>query len=96
MFVVLITYTVPVARISELVPAHRAWMAEQYAAGIFLASGPQEPRTGAVILARGGDRKSLETLLTQDPVGLAGAAEYQVVEFTPATMAPGLEILADA
>jgi hypothetical protein len=48
-----------------------------------------------VILARGSDRKSLEALLTQDPVAQADAADYQVVEFTPGTLAPGLEVLAD-
>jgi uncharacterized protein YciI len=93
-FVVLITYTVPVERINELIPPHRAWMAEQYEAGTFLASGAQTPRTGAVILARGGDRKSLEALLSQDPVAQAGVADYQVIEFTPTTTAPGLEMLA--
>jgi uncharacterized protein YciI len=95
MFVILVTYTVPVERIDQLIPPHRAWMAEQYAAGTFLASGAQTPRTGAVILARGGDRKSLEALLTQDPIAQAGVADYQVVEFTPTTTAAGLEFLAD-
>jgi uncharacterized protein YciI len=47
-----------------------------------------------VILARGGDRKSLEALLSQDPVAQAGVADYQVIEFTPTTTAPGLEMLA--
>jgi uncharacterized protein YciI len=94
-FLVLITYTAPVERISEVFPPHKAWMSEQYAAGTFLASGAQTPRTGAVILARGGDRKSLEALLTQDPVAQAGLADYQVIEFTPTTTAPGFEILTD-
>jgi uncharacterized protein YciI len=94
MFVVLITYTAPVERINELIPPHKVWMTEQYVAGIFLASGAQTPRTGAVILARGGDRKSLEALLAQDPVAQAGLADYQVVEFAPTTTAPGFEILA--
>jgi uncharacterized protein YciI len=94
MFVVLITYTAPVERINELIPPHKAWMTEQYAAGTFLASGAQTPRTGAVILARGGDRKSLEVLLTQDPIAQAGLADYQVVEFAPTTTAPGFELLA--
>jgi uncharacterized protein YciI len=56
MFVILITYTVPVERIGEIFSSHKAWMTEQYAAGTFLASGAQIPRTGAVILARGGGR----------------------------------------
>lgn len=79
----------------ELSAPHREWMAEQYAAGTFLVSGAQTPWTGAVILARGGDRKSLEALLAQDPVAQAGAADYQVIEFTPTTTAPGLELLAE-
>jgi uncharacterized protein YciI len=93
-FVVLITYTGPIERINAFIEPHKAWMAEQYAAGTFLASGAQTPRTGAVILARGDDRSALEALLTQDPVAQAGVADYQVVEFVPTTTAPGLELLA--
>jgi uncharacterized protein YciI len=96
MFIVLITYSAPVERINELIPSHKAWMMEQYAAGTFLASGAQTPRTGAVILARGGDRKSLEALLTHDPIAQAGLADYQVVEFIPTTIAPGFESLASS
>jgi uncharacterized protein YciI len=38
-FVVLLTYTSPLDEIDALLPQHRQWLGEQYAAGRFLASG---------------------------------------------------------
>lgn len=82
-FVVVLTYTAPLARIDELLEAHRAWLAEQEDAGRLLASGPLLPRTGGVLLAAGGSRAEVETALASDPFHLAGVATYEVVEFTP-------------
>ncbi len=73
-----------------MIGPHRAWMVEQYAAGMFLVSGPRTPHAGAVILGRGDDRASLEHLLSEDPVAQTGLADYQVVEFRPSSTAPGL------
>ena len=93
MFVVTLTYTAPIERIDELVAEHRAWLDRQYAAGVLLASGPQSPRVGGILLARADDRVTLEALLTEDPFQKAGAATYDVVEFAPIKTAPELEFL---
>jgi uncharacterized protein YciI len=88
MFVVTLTYTAPIERIDELVAEHRAWLDQQYAAGVLLASGPQLPRVGGILLARAADRAALEQVLTGDPFRLAGVATYDVVEFDPIKTAP--------
>lgn len=93
MFVVTVTYVQPLAEIDALLPAHVAFLDENFAAGRFLAAGRQVPRTGGVILARAGSRQELEQVLGQDPFRQAGAAEYGVVEFTPNRVAEGLEAL---
>ena len=96
MFVVLLTYTVPLATIDAHVSAHREFLARQYAAGTFLLSGRMEPREGGVILATAASRDALEAVLAQDPFRAHGLARYQVVEFAPSMAAPMLRGLIEA
>ena len=91
MFVVLLRYCQPLEVIDGLLNAHRLYLDENYARGVFLASGRQLPRTGGVTLARAASREALEAILAEDPFATAGAASYEVVEFLPGKVAPGLE-----
>lgn len=95
MFIVTLKYLADLERIDKLLPAHREWLDGQYAAGRFVASGPLVPRTGGVILARGGDRSELESVLAADPFGVAGVATYSVTEFKPVKTAPEFAELAE-
>ena len=92
MFVVSLTYKVPLERIDRLIEDHKAWLQAGYAAGVFLASGAKQPRTGGVILAHG-DRQALDARLADDPFARAGAADYEVTEFAATSVASGLEAL---
>ncbi|WP_406278809.1 YciI family protein [Embleya sp. NBC_00896] len=91
MFVITLTYAVPVEEIDALMADHLEWLDRHYAAGTLLASGRRVPRTGGVILARAADRAALDAVLAEDPFARAGAAAYDVVEFAPTRTAPGLE-----
>jgi uncharacterized protein YciI len=91
MFVITLTYTVPLEEIDALMPGHLAWLDRHYAAGTLLASGRRVPRIGGVILARAADRAELDVVLAEDPFAKAGAVGYDIVEFTPTKTAPGLE-----
>ncbi|MGC0415704.1 YciI family protein [Embleya sp. AB8] len=91
MFVITLTYVVPVEEIDALLPGHLAWLDRYYADGTLLASGRRVPRTGGVILARAADRGVLDAVLAEDPFRRAGAATYDVVEFAPSRTTPGLE-----
>lgn len=90
MFVVLLEYTASLAEIDQHIEAHRQFLARQYADGVFLLSGRQEPRTGGVILARANSREALEQVLTQDPFSQQRLAKYTVIEFMPSMSADGL------
>jgi uncharacterized protein YciI len=96
MFVVLLTYTRSHEELDAQLAAHRAFLDTQYAAGVFLASGPQIPRQGGVILARGVTREALQALLQQDPFAMHGLAEYTIVEFQARAVAPGLEAFVES
>ena len=93
MFVVTLTYTAPIERIDELVIEHRAWLDRKYEEGVMLASGPQQPRVGGIMLARAADRAALVAVLAEDPFQKAGVATYGVVEFAPIKTAPELAFL---
>jgi uncharacterized protein YciI len=89
MYVVLLTYVKPMAEVEAVTAEHRAWLDPHVASGLLIATGPQVPRTGGVLLARGGGTKAeLEALLKSDPFQIAGVASYQIIEFAPGKYHP--------
>jgi uncharacterized protein YciI len=93
MFVLLLTYTKPLAEVDALMRPHLAWLEEQYAAGRFIVSGRQNPRTGGVILARGDDREEIEALAASDPFVSGGVATVEAIQFSASQIAPGFDAL---
>ncbi|WP_329558721.1 YciI family protein [Streptomyces uncialis] len=90
MFVLELTYTVPVDAVDVALDAHIRWLDEQYAAGVFLASGRKNPRDGGVILAVGDDRARIETVVAADPYVTAGFCAYRITEFAMTKTVPEL------
>ncbi|MEJ5018834.1 YciI family protein [Ochrobactrum vermis] len=92
MFVVNLTYIKPLEEIGRHLEAHREFLNRQYADGVFLASGPKNPRDGGVILASGKvSRTELDAILNLDPFRQHELAIYDVIEFTPAKCVPLLD-----
>lgn len=83
MFVILLHYLKPLAEVDRFVDEHRAFLERHYAAGNFLLSGRQEPRSGGVILARAKTRAQIETIVREDPFHREQIARYEIVEFVP-------------
>ena len=96
MFVVTLTYVVPLSEVELHLPAHVEYLKAQYAAGLFLASGRRVPRTGGLILARAASREALDAVLADDPFARAGVARYDVVEFSPTMTCPELDFLKES
>lgn len=94
MFVVNLTYKVPLNEIDRLRDAHMEWVKAGYADGIFIASGAKRPRTGGIILARG-TREALDARLADDPFTKADVADYDVIDFAATSAEAGLEALKD-
>ena len=93
MFVLLLSYVKPLEEVDALMREHLAWLDQHYAAGRFLVSGRQIPRTGGVILARGDDRDEMEALAASDPFVRGGVATCEVIRFRASQRAPELEAL---
>ncbi|GAB3471679.1 YciI family protein [Massilia terrae] len=90
MFIISLTYTAPLEQIDAHLDAHRAFLAEQYASGVFLMSGRKVPRDGGIIIAHGDDRGEVEALVQRDPFWQARVAHYDIIEFAPTMTAAAL------
>ncbi len=83
MFIAILTYKKPLEEVDRHLQAHRDYLAEHYAAGDFIASGPQTPRIGGVIMITADNRAAVDSIIAHDPFKINGIADYQIVEFTP-------------
>jgi len=95
MFVVLLTYVKPLPEVDRHMREHMKFLAEQYAARTFVASGRQVPRTGGVILARCASRAALAEILQRDPFVQHGVATFEIVEFRTSQHDPDFAPFAD-
>ena len=83
MFIAILTYKKPLSEVDNYLSAHREYLAKHYAAGNFIASGPQTPRVGGVIMIKADNREAVDAIISEDPFHINDIANYQIVEFTP-------------
>ena len=81
MFLIELTYKVPLAEIDAHMKTHVVFLKKYYASGQFLVSGRKIPREGGIILALGESRQQIETIMKEDPFCLNGLADFRIVEF---------------
>jgi len=82
MFLLLSRYVKPMDEVDRLIPEHRAFLDRYYASGLFIVSGPQEPRVGGVIVTADAPRETIDAALAEDPFVRERVSEYEIVEFT--------------
>lgn len=82
-FIIEITYKVPFEKLSDLVGEHRKFLDEGYKSKLLLLSGPQNPKTGGIVIARAEDEKEIKEFFRNDPYNLNNVAEYRFIEYTP-------------
>lgn len=83
MFIAILSYKKLLSEVDRFLAAHREYLAKHYSAGDFIASGPQTPRVGGVIMMKADSREAVDAIIAEDPFHINGIADYQVVEFTP-------------
>ncbi len=93
MFIVSLTYKVPLDQIDAHLAEHVEWLKAGYARGVFIVSGRKIPRDGGIIMA-GGDRDRLQETLKGDPFHRHDLADYVITEFEPSMTANGFERMA--
>ena len=92
MFIVNITYKVPLEDVDQHLEAHIAFLNRQYELGTFLASGRKVPRTGGIILAKSENTNALLEVLETDPFKSEGLADYEVIQRSGDNDAPSEEV----
>lgn len=96
MVVLLLKYVKPLEEVERLMPAHLEFLDRFYREGKFVASGPREPRTGAVILADVSSELEAMKIVVEDPFFTEKVADYEVVRFTPTRNDPRFAAFAPA
>jgi uncharacterized protein YciI len=81
MFVIELTYKVPLAEIDAAMKPHMVFLRKYYKNGTFLVSGRKIPRDGGIILALAESREAVEAIMQEDPFCSRGLAEFRVIEF---------------
>lgn len=79
MFIITLTYTATIEEVLRLLPAHQLFLDKYYETGNFIASGPQVPRIGGVILCRSNNYKEVEQIIKEDPFN--EIATYHITQF---------------
>jgi len=91
MFVIELSYKVPLSQIDAAMKSHVAFLKKYYAAGRFLISGRKIPRDGGIILAVADSRAQLEAIVQEDPFVSRGLADFRIIEFRPSQRADDIQ-----
>ena len=83
MFIIILTYIKPLETINFYLSMHREFLDEGYKNNFFVASGPQNPRTGGIIISQLKSLEQLKALLKLDPFSIHNVAEYEIINFIP-------------
>lgn len=93
MYIINLTYNVPLETVDQYLEAHIDYLNQQYEAGFFVASGRKVPRTGGIILSKLTNSNQLLEILHKDPFYIHQVAHYELIEFLPTKTCPELEFL---
>ena len=96
MFVIELSYKVPLARIDEHMASHVKFLNKYYASGNFLVSGRKIPRDGGIIVAVAGSRRDIEAIIGEDPFYVHRLADFRIIEFRASQRAKDIQKRVDA
>ena len=80
MYLINISYKVPVEQVEPYFEPHIAFVRKYVASDIFLLTAKKVPRSGGILLANVGTKEELEKILQEDPFREFDLAEFQVQE----------------
>lgn len=91
MFIFILTYQKPLDEVEKHLEAHREYLNHHYNLGHFIASGPQEPRIGGVILCTAASKEQALEIQMEDPFFVHRIAKYETIEFIPNKYTDGFQ-----
>ena len=84
--IAVVRYRLPLEEVLPHVDAHRAYLRDLKSRGTLLASGPQDPRSGGILLLRVPDENApaaLDQIRDGDPFTKASVAQYELLQWVP-------------
>ena len=93
LFIIDLHYIAPLEKLDEAMKDHVAFLDSHYQAGHFIASGRKVPRTGGVIIARGGSKEEVQECMLNDPFCKLGLSSFTVTEFLASKADPAFNKL---
>lgn len=81
MFIFKLIYKKPITEVEKYLQDHREYLDHYYKAGKFIASGPQEPRIGGVILCNAENLEEATQIYHLDPFFINNIADYELTHF---------------
>ena len=93
MFVVDLTYIVPLESIDAAMGDHMKFLRKYYKLNTFIASGRKVPRTGGIILVLAKTKGEVERIINEDPFIINKLAKYSIAEFQTSQVHPDLKNL---
>lgn len=89
MFVIKVSYKKPIDVVDSFLAAHRAFLDRYFAAGNMIATGPQNPRRGGVIMCKAASLEAVGRIISEDPFKINDIADYEIIEFEPTKFCDG-------
>jgi uncharacterized protein YciI len=93
MFIIELTYKVPLEEIDAHMKAHVAYLNKYYKSKSFIVSGRKIPREGGIIIATASDKKEIEKIIKQDPFYKNKLADFRIIEFNTSQKAEDINEL---
>jgi uncharacterized protein YciI len=93
MFIIELTYKVPLEAIDAHMKAHVAYLNKYYQSKKFIVSGRKIPRDGGLIIATASDKKEIEKIIKQDPFYKNQLADFTIIEFNASQKAEDINEL---
>lgn len=81
LYIIEYKYIAPLEEVDRQLSAHVDWLNEQYAAGLFIASGRKIPRDGGIIIAKADSLEHLHAVLEKDPFIIRYVADFKIIQF---------------
>lgn len=95
MFTVFLKLSENRAAAAENMEGHRAWIAQGFERGLFLAVGSLADKSGGGIWAHNCTFDALQDFVNEDPFVINGVATPEITEMSPARVDPRLAFLKD-
>lgn len=93
MFVIQLKFSTNKANASQFMDGNNAWLKDGFSRGTFLLAGTIQPKLGGAILAHNATLEQIQAIVKEDPFVAESVVAAEIIEITPAKVAPQLEFL---